>query len=72
MIGNNIKELRNELKMNQTEFGESVNVSQSDISSIEAGKSNPSKKLINAICNTYPRVIRTYLETGKGPRLRME
>lgn len=53
IIGNRIKELRIELNMNQTKFGEILGFSQDTISLWENGKSLPRVEDIIAICKTF-------------------
>ena len=53
VIGQRIKELRLELKLNQSEFGKSISVSQDTVSLWEKGKSLPNTEFIIVICKTY-------------------
>ena len=45
MMKNNIKKLRNELKISQKDLAESLNVSRQTINAIETGKFDPSLTL---------------------------
>lgn len=48
-----IKEVRENLKLSQIEFSNSLNISRSGIAQIEAGKTNPSFNLIRKIVKKY-------------------
>ena len=52
-IGERIKEIRNESKLNQSEFGKSISVSQDTISLWEKGKSLPNTEYVILICKRY-------------------
>ena len=64
-IGERIKEIRRDQKMNQAEFGLAVGIGLSAVSAIEIGKNNPSEQTIRAICQEFG-VNRRWLETGEG------
>jgi transcriptional regulator with XRE-family HTH domain len=49
MIGENIKKLRENLKMSQQEFGLAIGSSQTAVSQYELGQKTPSLKVINKI-----------------------
>ena len=53
IIAQRIKEIRTENKLNQSEFGKSLSVSQDTISLWENGKSLPNTEFIIAICKKY-------------------
>ena len=53
IVGKRIKEIRYELKLNQSEFGKSISVSQDTVSLWEKGKSLPNTEFIIAICKKY-------------------
>ena len=53
IVGQRIKELRLELKLNQSEFGNSLSVSQDTISLWEKGKSLPNTEFVILICKKY-------------------
>ena len=53
IIGERIKEIRNDNKLNQSEFGKRLSVSQDTISLWEKGKSLPSTEYVILICKTY-------------------
>ena len=52
-IGNRIKEIRQEAKLNQSEFGKLLNVSQDTVSLWENGKSLPLVEHVITIANTF-------------------
>ena len=52
-IGERIKEIRNESKLNQSEFGKSISVSQDTVSLWEKGKSLPNTEYVILICKRY-------------------
>ena len=52
-IGERIKEIRNESKLNQSEFGKSISVSQDTVSLWEKGKSLPNTEYVILICRRY-------------------
>lgn len=49
-LKNNLKQLRTERKLSQTELGKIVGVSKNSISSIETGQYCPTAKLALLIC----------------------
>ena len=49
-LKNNLKQLRTERKLSQTELGKIVGVSKNSISSIETGHSCPTAKLALLLC----------------------
>ena len=50
ILKNNLKQVRNEHKLSQTELAEMVGVSRNTISSIETGQFNPTAKLALILC----------------------
>ena len=58
-------ELRNELNLTQTEFGEKIGLTRNAIAAYERGIANPTGTAITAIVKVF-RVNRTWLETGEG------
>lgn len=50
VLRNNLKELRTEKKLSQSELAEIVGVSRNTISSIETGQYQPTAKLALTIC----------------------
>lgn len=52
-VSQRIKEIRTEKKLNQSEFGKSLSVSQDTISLWENGKSLPNTEFIISICQIY-------------------
>ncbi len=59
-IGERIRNLREDLDLNQTQLGNAVNMTQRKISYIECGKYEPSIEDIVAFCQ-YFRVSADYL-----------
>lgn len=69
LICSRIKQLRNHLRIKQTDFGLRINVAQGYYSSIENGKRPATEKIISLIClQTWKgkRVNETWLRTGEG------
>lgn len=60
-----IKELRKELKLNQTEFAEAIFLKRAIISHYENGVNIPTNSIIAHICNAF-NVNKDWLLTGKG------
>ncbi len=61
-----IKELRKTtLKMNQTDFGEKIGLSQSNVANIEKGRISLTDRNIQVVCTTY-NVNENWLRTGEG------
>ena len=58
-------ELRNELNLTQTEFGEKIGLTRNAIAAYERGIANPTGTAIIAIVKVF-HVNRTWLETGDG------
>ena len=53
IVGQRIREIRYEAKLNQSKFGQSISVSQDTISLWENGKSLPNTEFIILICKKY-------------------
>lgn len=49
-LKNNLKQVRNERKLSQSDLAEMVGVSRNTISSIETGQFNPTAKLALILC----------------------
>ena len=49
-LKNNLKEVRTEKKLSQTQLAEMIGVSRNTISSIETGQFNPTAKLALILC----------------------
>lgn len=57
--------LRKELKMNQTDFAKSINLTQNFLSLVENGTRNISDRTVSDICRVY-NVSESWLRTGTG------
>ena len=64
-IGERITQLRKTLKMNQSEFAESLKLTQSIISAYERGTRYPADITIQTICLTH-NVSEDWLRDGEG------
>lgn len=62
---NTIKELRNKLKLTQTEFAKKIGVTMQTVQNWEYGKSTPPASALNAIAGVFG-VNRDWLLTGVG------
>jgi len=60
-----IKQIRKDLKLNQTDFAANVNLSRMMIAHVEAGDANLSDRSIKDICRVY-KVNEEWLRTGEG------
>lgn len=60
-----IRQLRKDLGLTQTEFGEKLGVSQDVIKNIEYNKTEPKDNFINLMCRVFG-VSETWLRTGEG------
>lgn len=54
---NNIKLVRNEMKISQSELAQMVGVSRNTISSIETGQFNPTAKLALILCTALDKTF---------------
>ncbi len=66
-IGERIKLLRKELKMNQAEFGQRIGLKQAAIGLYENGNRSVSEQSITLISQVY-QVRAEWLRTGEGPQ----
>ena len=64
-INERIRELRENLKISQTEFAERLGSGRGVIKNIEEGRTEPKPQLLDLISRVY-HVSRTWLETGEG------
>jgi len=64
-LKNRIKQLRNELHLNQTEFGAKIGVKQGTIAGYENGSRKPMDAVISAICKEW-NVSEEWLRDGTG------
>lgn len=72
MIRARIKELRNTLKLNQTDFANRVGIKQSSLSDIENKKTETvDERTIRLVCSEFG-VNETWLRDGKGEIFRSE
>jgi len=67
-IGVRIKEVRKSLKMNQTDFGRRILLSQSQVGYVEQGKSVATERTIRLVCSEFG-VDEKWLRTGEGEML---
>ena len=70
-MNNRIKELRKSLGLNQTEFGEGINLSKSQIACYENGSRNVTDRAISDICEKY-NVNEEWLRHGIGEMFKPE
>ena len=66
-VGKRVKAIRLDRKLNQTEFGKPLSVSQNYLSSMESGEKPFTDKIIKLICLIYG-VSEDWLRTGQGSR----
>jgi len=64
-INERIQEVRKELKMNQKEFGDRLNLKSNTISVLENGIRNVTDRVIADICTEF-NVREDWLRTGQG------
>lgn len=67
ILGKKIKQLRNELKLNQTDFGKLFHLSQNDVTKIECGDKSPTYATLLDIAD-YCNVTTDYLLKPNGVR----
>lgn len=67
-IHDRIRDLRKHLKMNQTDFGQRLNLSQTAIGQYENGTRNITDRTVSQICSTF-HVSEEWLRTGEGDML---
>lgn len=60
-----IRQLRKELGLNQTEFGERIGVKQTTIAGYETGAKNPMESVVLSICREF-NVNENWLRNGTG------
>lgn len=65
-IGERIRQVRRDKKMNQTDFGKTISVSQNYLSAIEKNDNLATDKIIKLICLIYG-VSEDWLRNGEGP-----
>lgn len=64
-INERVKFVRKSLKMNQTEFGRHLALSQNSLSQIEVGTYNVTDKIVKLICFQF-KISEHWLRTGEG------
>lgn len=67
-MNSRLKKLRKSLKLTQQEFADSINMSRSNLGSIESGIINLTDRNINIICEKY-NVNEEWIKTGEGEML---
>lgn len=60
-----IKELRKNLGLNQTQFGERLGIKQTTVAGYETGAKNPMDTIIKSICREF-NVNEEWLRSGNG------
>jgi len=63
ILGNRIKNRREDLKINQTDLGEKVGIGRSSITNIENGRQKPPLSIIYKICRELDIDVHTILPT---------
>lgn len=64
-MNDRIRQIRKDMNLNQTEFGNEIGASRAMVTSYELGKVVPDKSMRLLICQKF-NVSETWLETGKG------
>lgn len=64
-----IRQLRKELGLNQTDFGERIGVKQGSVAGYESGARTPIDAVITSICREFD-VNEDWLRTGEGEMFR--
>ena len=64
-MNDRIKELRKELDLNQTEFGNKIGVKQTTVAGYERGARIPTDAVLLSICREFD-VNESWLRTGEG------
>lgn len=64
-INDRLREILKACKLKQHDFAVALGITDSSVSTMCSGKSNPSGQTINDICRVY-NVNRAWLETGEG------
>ena len=70
MIGDRIRDLRNQKRLSQTDLAKIINVSQQTVTKWETGKSEPSSSAINRLAD-YLDVSSDYLLLRKKTKQKM-
>ena len=61
-----ITQLRNALKLTQTDFGKAIGITASGVSDVESGRRAVQDRHIKLILAAYPQVSENWLRTGEG------
>lgn len=64
-MNDRIRRIRNDLNMNQTDFGNEIGATRAMVASYEGGKVVPDKPIRMLICQKF-NVNESWLETGEG------
>ncbi|MCI9078651.1 MAG: helix-turn-helix transcriptional regulator [Lachnospiraceae bacterium] len=67
IINDRFREIRNDYKLSQEEFGSRIGLSKSGISNIESGKRNVTDKHIKLLCSSFP-INEEWLRNGTEPK----
>lgn len=62
-----VKEIRNDFKMSQTAFAESLGITRDGVAGYESGRTNLSKTMIKLICHEF-KVNENWLINGIGEK----
>lgn len=65
ILKDRIRQLRKELRLNQTDFGSKIGVKQTTVAGYENGAREPLDTVINSICREF-NVSEEWLRTGSG------
>lgn len=64
-----IKQLRNSIKLNQSDFAKRIKISRSALCKIESGENNPSEQTLDIIVREF-KVNEEWLRSGTGTMLK--
>ncbi len=60
------KQLRKAVGLNQQEFGDKLEITQSSVSQIESGKNLPSTSILEKLVEIFPKINKQWLYHGEG------
>lgn len=69
-MNNRVKILRKRLGLTQEEFGKKINIGRSNLSLIESGRTNLSKRVISDICEKF-QVNENWLRHNEGEMFKL-